>query len=125
MEALQTGLISARKGARWFLITLIASALAIGWADIVLIFRDVEPSPRALQLWSFAYAWIAVLWIDLDSRGRENIQKPFDYLFLIFYFLPFYLAYYLIRTRRSWGVLGFIGFGILFIFSTFPIFLSE
>jgi hypothetical protein len=78
----------------------------------------MAPSGRAHQLWGFLYSWIAVLWVDLDSRGRTDILRPFDYTFLVFVFLPFYLSYYLYRTRKGWGILGVIGFGALYIFST-------
>jgi len=107
--------IQHTRGARTCLIILAGVALAFGIADAFLFSQGDVPSDRAFQLWSFIYCWTAVLWVDLDSRGRDNIKRSFDFAFLVFIFLPFYLPYYLIRTRRSWGVLGIVGFGTLYV----------
>ena len=75
-------------------------------------------SDEAHQLWTFLLCWMTVLWVDQDSRGRSNIGRSFDFTFLVFFFLPLYLPYYLVRTRRGWGMLGVVGFGVLYLLGT-------
>ena len=107
-----------RVSARSYLYLLTVSALAIGIADAFLYSQGIGLSEETHQIWSFLFCWLTVLWIDLDSRDRTNVQRSFDFTFLVFLFLPFYLPYYLIRTRRGWGLLGFIGFGVLYLLGT-------
>ena len=116
-------------GARSCLYLLIALSLAIGIADASSYSQGIVFSGDADPIWSFLLYWATVLWVDQDSRGRNNIQRSFDSTFLVFFFLPFYLPYYLIRTRGAWGVVGLIGFGVLYqlgpILSVFVYYVSQ
>lgn len=63
--------------------------------------------------WTLVFLVLLVLWVDLDCRERKNIYRPFEFGFLVFLFWLPYLPYYLLRTRRAWGLLWLLGFALL------------
>lgn len=65
-------------------------------------------------MWSLVFLVLLVLWVDSDCRERKNIYRPFEFGFLVFLFWLPYLPYYLLRTRRAWGLLSLLGFVVLF-----------
>lgn len=64
--------------------------------------------------WSLVFLVLLVLWVDLDCRERKNIYRPYEFGFLVFLFWLPYLPYYLLRTRKVWGLLWLLGFALLF-----------
>jgi len=53
---------------------------------------------------------LVIAWVELDCRERKGIYRPFEFGFLLLLFWPFYLPYYLFRTRRAYATLWLIGF---------------
>ena len=60
--------------------------------------------------WALVSALVLILWVEVDSRKYKQIYRPFEFGFLIIFVWPFYLLYYLFRTRRAYAVLWLIGF---------------
>src|SRR5262245_56787208 len=72
-----------------------------------------EPSRPLLALSSFISICLVAMWIDLDSRGRPEIYRPYDYGWLVYlYWIP-YFPYYFWRTRGVKGLLAFAGIPLL------------
>ena len=81
------------------------TALYTGVAD----WHDVRPSEPLLSLSLFVCVVLIGVWVDTDSRGRDNIYRPYEHGWLIYvYWIP-YVPYYFWRTRRSKGLLQFAG----------------
>jgi len=74
---------------------------------------QTELPPITPSLVNLLYFFLLVFWIDIDSRGRPEIIRPFEYSFLVYIFLLPYLPYYLWRTRGSLGLIMLIGFLVL------------
>ena len=82
--------------------------------EAILYWHGLDASENPLSLWQFFFIALLVLWVDADSKGRQNIYRPYEFGQLVFiYWLP-YLPFYLWRTRRALGILMFAGFVILF-----------
>ncbi len=80
----------------------------------IISWHDFDASENLLFLSQFLFVVLLVLWVDADSKGRQNIYRPYEFgQLILLYWLP-YLPFYLWRTRRVLGILMFVGFIILF-----------
>jgi hypothetical protein len=65
-------------------------------------------SEPLLSLSLFISVILVGMWVDADSRGRQNIYRPYEHGWLIYvYWIP-YIPYYLWRTRGVKGLLLFV-----------------
>jgi hypothetical protein len=96
------------------LLALAILSLAVGAYEAVLFSVGRLVGLPFQATWSLVFLILLVLWVDLDCRERKNIYRPFEFGFLVFLFWLPYLPYYLLRTRRAWGLLWLIGFALLF-----------
>ena len=64
--------------------------------------------------WAVVSLGLVIAWVELDCRERKGIYRPFEFGFLLLLFWPFYLPYYLFRTRHAFAVLWFVGLVGLF-----------
>jgi len=62
---------------------------------------------------------IVATWVVADTPTSGRYFPSLDHGWFVM-FLPFYLTYYLISTRRWWGVLILAGMLILFVLPRFP-----
>jgi hypothetical protein len=104
----------SRSASNSLLLGLVAGSVLVGIYDAAFYWRGMEPARPLGALWQVVFAVLLVLWLENDSRGRPEIDRPFDFRFLAFiYWMP-YLPYYLWRTRRAAGMLLLTGFLVLF-----------
>lgn len=73
----------------------------------------VGPRSNLLTLSEYLWFLTIVLWVVADSHGRPEINRPYEYGFLVYVFLLAYAPYYLIRTRRFKGLLLLGGLVVL------------
>jgi hypothetical protein len=74
----------------------------------------VRPSHALAFGWPIAFLFLVALWLVEDSKSFPVIYKPFEFGFLVYLAAPFYLPYYLWRTRRFGGLLLLVGFVVLY-----------
>jgi hypothetical protein len=92
-----------------YLITMGALSLLTVTYEVVALSNNVAASERLLELSSLLSLLLLVMWVDLDSRTRPEIYRPFEYGWLALLFWIPYLPYYFWRTRGIQGVLMFLG----------------
>ncbi len=66
-------------------------------------------SEKLSNIWGLFFTYLLAGWIYLDSKNRDDIEIPFDYGYLILIFWIPYVPYYFIKTRRTIGLLYFLG----------------
>lgn len=96
------------------LLTLAILSFVVGTYEAALYATGRSVGAPFQAIWSVVFLVLLVLWVDQDCRERKNIYRPFEFGFLVFLFWLPYLPYYLLRTRRAWGLLWLIGFALLF-----------
>lgn len=89
------------------------SAVVGGYEALLFGFGRAAGAPFQ-AIWSLVFLLLLIIWVDLDCRHRKDIYRSFEYGFLVFVFWLPYLPYYLLRTRRAFGLLWLIGFLMLF-----------
>jgi hypothetical protein len=67
--------------------------------------HGTEPHDPPLVMWKVVFCILLTAWISADSRPRPMIHRPFCRGATVFFALPVYAPYYLIRTRGAAGVL--------------------
>ncbi|MBX3697604.1 MAG: hypothetical protein R3F08_13625 [Dokdonella sp.] len=96
--------------ARHILIFISLVSLGIGLLQLAAFRAHFSLDSGGLDIWSFAYWILLAMWVDADSRGRHPVYRPYEFGWLVFVATPFYLIYYLIRTRGAPGVLWLLYF---------------
>ena len=91
------------------LITLFLSATGIGIAEVLLNSKGDLVSDSTQTLWALIFFILTIAWTMADAK-INNIEKPFDYGFLLYIFWPIAFPYYLYTTRGLDGLVLFIGF---------------
>lgn len=94
---------------------LIVLSIAVALIQAAAYQAEFEVGAHALSLWDFVFPLILAWWVAIDSRGRQNVYRPFEFGWLVFYYLPVYLPYYLVRTRGVFGIVGLLGFISLYL----------
>jgi hypothetical protein len=107
---IQSAVMDRRK---WLIMALVALSVISAATEGLFYWFDFGDIPDTALLVDFLNIIFLILWIDADSKGRQQITRPFDYGFLLYLFWLPYLPYYLWRTRGPWGLLIFVGFLIL------------
>ena len=97
---------------------LIASLVSVSTISAVfegLYYRHGIPStPATSALAVVLSAFLLALWIDADSKDHPQVERSFDYGYIVLIFWLPYLPYYLWRTRGAGGLFMFAGFLGLF-----------
>lgn len=107
----------SRTTSNILIFSLVAGSVISGLYDAAFFWFDVQPERQLGAFWHLAFVLILVTWLERDSRGRADIQRPFDFGFLAFvYWIP-YVPYYLWRTRRGMGLVISAALVTLFFFS--------
>ena len=86
------------------------SALVDGLFDL----RGSLSRPASTALADTVSVILLVMWIAADRKDHPQIERPFDYGFLVLMFWLPYLPYYLWRSRGAAGLWMFVGFLGLF-----------
>lgn len=75
-------------------------------------YQGYEPSVAFHKLWGYVFALLLAIWVDEDSRGRSEMDRPsFDIGMFMGLVWILYLPWYLLRTR---GTKGWLWIGGLF-----------
>ena len=99
---------------RVVLLTLAVLSVAVGAYEAVLFSLGRAAGQPFQIVWSLVFLLLLISWLELDSRGRKEIYRPFEFGFLLLFFWLPYLPYYLVRTRHAGGLLWLLGFVLLF-----------
>ncbi len=91
------------------ILTLLLIAAGMSYVEFHLNLSGEELSGRTWTLWTFLYVVLVGTWVLHDKRSGD-FDKPYDFGFFLYLFLPFILFYYLISTRGHEGVVTYIGF---------------
>lgn len=95
------------------LLALVVGSMLVGAYDALVYWHDVEPVSVVSKLWPFVFAVLVAMWLEADSRGRPEIDRPFEFSYLLFFIWLPYLPYYLWRTRGRRGLMLLVGFLVL------------
>lgn len=98
---------------------VVAMCVAVAAYQAAAFYRGYQPAEDFQQLWNGVYVLLLAIWIDEDSRGRPEVERPsFDIgLFMLLIWI-FYLPWYLLRTRGRKGWFWIAGFLALVFLST-------
>lgn len=107
------------RSATLYLLALVAGALLVSSVEVLTYWRDVELSSPIVDAWPVIFLVLLVLWVVEDSKTQPNIEKPFEFEFLVFIWAVPYLPYYLWRTRRWRGMWLLTGLAALYFLGYF------
>ncbi|QDP22905.1 hypothetical protein [Bradyrhizobium cosmicum] len=97
---------------------LVASLICVSamsaLVDGLFFWRGIYAAPVTAAFADALLALLLIMWIAADQRDHPQVERPFDYGFLLMVFWLPYLPYYLWRTRRFAGLGIFAGFLGLF-----------
>jgi hypothetical protein len=96
-------------------IALLSVAIAMGIAvavyQVAAFYHGYQPSADFQQLSRYVWALLIGTWVEEDSRGRLEADRPSLDLGLFIYVIGIvYLPWYLLRTRGPQGWLWIAGF---------------
>lgn len=96
-------------------VLLVFLPLLVAAYVVMLYLKGFAMSEPFINSWALVYLMLGVMWIDLDSRSRPDVYRPFEYGFLVvIYWIP-YVPYYLYRTRGTKGLVYFAAFVGLYV----------
>lgn len=95
----------------WFLRVTIGMGVAVAVYQAAAFYGGAyQPSADFERLWGGVFAILLATWVDEDSRGRQEVERPsFDLGMFIFLIWILYLPWYLLRTRGAKGWLWIAG----------------
>ena len=79
---------------------LVLMSVLVGSYECFLYISGLENPGAVTETWKILFVIPLIIWVDLDSRLRPDIYRPFEFGFLIFTFWPVYIPYYLVKTRK-------------------------
>jgi hypothetical protein len=87
-----------------FLGVLVAMGMAVAAYQAAAFYQGYQPSADFHWLWDFVFALLLATWVDEDSRGRTDVNRPsFDLGLFVCLIWILYLPWYLLRTRGAMG----------------------
>lgn len=92
------------------LVTYVSLSIMIGVYQATLFHLGHALGHSLRVTWGIVSLLLLVFWVELDCREHNEIYRPFEFGFLLLIFWPFYLPYYLFRTRGAYAVLWLAGF---------------
>ena len=84
----------------WLYLFLITTQLAAG----VYMAREAPPPPAFTFLYPLGLLWVVGWWLRVDSRER-GVAWVFDMGLFLYIAGPFFMPYYLLKTRGAKGLL--------------------
>jgi hypothetical protein len=99
---------------KWLLASLIIVSVVSASFDGLFYFYNMSEDALTVTIGPILFTILLALWIDADSKEHPEIMRPFEYKFLVWMFLIFYLPYYLLKTRGVAGLFPLAGFVALF-----------
>jgi hypothetical protein len=93
---------------------LVGLCFIVAIYEALLFYFGFEISHEFEMIWRLVFVVLLTMWIDVDSRHRKEVYRPFDFGFLVLVFWIPYVPYYLIRTRRMMGLLALLGLIFLY-----------
>jgi hypothetical protein len=89
----------------------VAMGIAVAVYQVAAFYQGYQPSADFQQLWRYVWALLIGTWVEEDSRGRLEGDRPSLDLGLFIYVMGIvYLPWYLLRTRGPQGWLWIAGF---------------
>jgi hypothetical protein len=98
----------------WLATSLVCVSAMSALVDGLFFWRGIYATPVTDAFADTLLTLLLIMWIVADQRDHPQVERPFDYGFLLMVFWLPYLPYYLWRTRRRAGLLMFVGFVGLF-----------
>ena len=99
---------------RTVLVIYVLLSVVVAVYQVVLLELGRLPGTPFNLAWAVVSLGLVIAWVELDCRERKGIYRPFEFGFLLLLFWPFYLPYYLFRTRHAFAVLWLVGLVGLF-----------
>jgi hypothetical protein len=99
---------------KWLIVSLISILTISAVLNVLFYLRSMPSAPAGATLAGTLSVFLLTLWIDADRTDHPQVERSFDYGFLVLMFWLPYLPYYLWRTRGAAGLFMFAGFIGLF-----------
>jgi len=99
---------------KWLIVSLISILTISAVFDGLFYLRGIPSAPASATLAGALSVFLLALWIDADRTDHPQVQRSFDYGFLVLMLWLPYLPYYLWSTRGAAGLFMFAGFIGLF-----------
>ncbi len=93
-----------------YIYALIGLAVGMGTVEVIASLQEQAVSDSTQIMWGLASVIMSVLWLNHDATNREGFEKPYDFGFLVYFFLFIAFPWYLYKTRGAEGLLVFLGF---------------
>src|SRR4030095_15647917 len=93
-----------------FLSMVVAMSVAVAAYQTAALYQGYESSADFQRLWGFVFVLLLATWVDEDSRGRSEVDRPsFDIGLFMCLIWILYLPWYLLRPRGPKGWLCIAG----------------
>lgn len=102
---------SRMSSSAWFLRVTIGVGVAVAVYQAAAFYAGAyQPSADFERLWGVVFAILLATWVNEDSRGRQDVERPsFDLGMFMCLIWILYLPWYLLRTRGAKGWLWIAG----------------
>ena len=96
-----------------YLLVLFALSLGMAFVECLAAIEGSVVSGSTQFLWGFFSLGLTAVWANEDSKASQ-FEKPFEFGFLIYALWPALLPWYLYSTRKTEGLILFLGLLALF-----------
>jgi hypothetical protein len=80
----------------------------------VYLARETQPPPAFTFLYPLGLLWVVGWWLRADSRAR-GVGWVFDMGLFLYIAGPFYMPYYLLKTRGAKGLLVMLAVAVVYV----------
>lgn len=94
----------------WLYLFLIVTQAAAG----IYLARKTEPPPGFTFLYPLGLLWVVGWWLRVDSRAR-GVAWVFDMGMFLYIAGPFFMPYYLLKTRGAKGLLVMLAVAVVYV----------
>ena len=96
--------------AAWLYLFVVATQFVTG----AYLAREAEPPTAFAVLYPLGLLWVVGWWLRDDSR-RRGVAWVFDMGLFLYIAWPFFMPYYLLKTRGAKGLLVILGFAVAYV----------
>lgn len=96
-------------------LSLLVLSVSVSGFELFALSRDMAAPESTRFAWTLTFCTLVTMWARAEAapRGAEHSSL------LVFFLWPVVLAYHLIKTRQSEGLLVYLGFWALFSLPTY------
>jgi hypothetical protein len=82
--------------------------LYVAYSVFVIFFTEFWPADHLTRLYNLALILLSIIFFERENRKYEYIYHPHEFGMFAWLFWPFFVPYYLVKTRGAIGALIFV-----------------